>query len=149
MYAKEITTKDIDTHIREIYGIEVSDSTVSRITDKILPVLKEWQHRLLEEIYAIVFLDTIRYHAHSEGQIVEKVVYIATSINMASIKEVLGMWVGENENTKYWLSTLNGLRHRGVEDILIARVDGVMGFDNAIEAVYSETEIQQCIIQQI
>lgn len=149
MYAKGMTTRDIDAHIREIYGIDVSDSTVSRITDKILPIVKEWQQRPLEEIYAVVFLDAIHYHVRSEGQIVKKAVYIAIGINMAGIKEVLGMWVGENESAKYWLSILNGLRNRGVEDILIACVDGLTGFDNAIEAVYPKTEIQQCIIHQI
>ena len=149
MYAKGMTTRDIDAHIREIYGLEVSDSTVSRITDKILPVVKEWQQRPLEEIYAVVFLDAIHYHVRSEGQIMKKAVYIAIGINMSGIKEVLGMWVGENESAKYWLSILNGLRNRGVEDILIACVDGLTGFDNAIEAVYPKTEIQQCIIHQI
>ena len=149
MYAKGMTTRDIDAHIGEIYGIEVSDSTVSRITDKILPVVKEWQQRPLEEIYAVVFLDAIHYHVRSEGQIVKKAVYIAIGINMEGIKEVLGMWVGENESAKYWLSILNGLKNRGVEDILIACVDGLTGFDNAIEAVYPKTEIQQCIIHQI
>lgn len=149
MYAKGMTTRDIDAHIREIYGLEVSDSTVSRITDKILPVVKEWQQRPLEEIYAVVFLDAIHYHVRSEGQIVKKAVYIAIGINMEGIKEVLGMWVGENESAKYWLSILNGLKNRGVEDILIACVDGLTGFDNAIEAVYPQTEIQQCIIHQI
>ena len=149
MYAKGMTTRDIDAHIREIYGLEISDSTVSRITDKILPVVKEWQQRPLEEIYAVVFLDAIHYHVRSEGQIVKKAVYIAIGINMSGIKEVLGMWVGENESAKYWLSILNGLRNRGVEDILIACVDGLTGFDNAIEAVYPKTEIQQCIIHQI
>ncbi len=149
MYAKGMTTRDIDAHIREIYGLEVSDSTVSRITDKILPVVKEWQQRPLEEVYAVVFLDAIHYHVRSEGQIVKKAVYIAIGINMSGIKEVLGMWVGENESAKYWLSILNSLRNRGVEDILIACVDGLTGFDNAIEAVYPKTEIQQCIIHQI
>lgn len=149
MYAKGMSTNDIDAHIREIYGIEVSDSTISRITDKIIPVVKEWQQRPLEEIYAVVFLDAIHYHVRSEGQIVKKAVYIAIGINMSGIKEVLGMWVGENESAKYWLSILNGLKNRGVEDILIACVDGLTGFDNAIEAVYPKTEIQQCVIHQI
>ena len=149
MYAQGMTTRDIDAHIREIYGIEVSDSTVSRITDKILPVVKEWQKRPLEDIYAVVYLDAIHYHVRCEGQIVKKAVYIAIGINMGGIKEVLGMWVGENESAKYWLSILNGLKNRGVKDILIACVDGLTGFDNAIEAVYPKTEIQQCIIHQI
>lgn len=149
MYAKGMTTTDIDAHIREIYGIEVSDSTVSRITDKILPVVKEWQKRPLEDIYAVVFMDAIHYHVRSEGHIVKKAVYILLGINMEGRREVLGMYVGENESAKYWLSILNGLKNRGVNDILIACVDGLTGFDNAIDAVYPKTEIQQCIIHQI
>jgi putative transposase len=149
MYAKGMTTADIESHIRQIYGIDISDSTISRITDKILPVVKEWQSRPLESIYAVVFMDAIHFHVRSEGQIVKKAVYIAIGINMDGIKDVLGMWVGENESAKFWLSIMNGLKNRGVEDILIASVDGLTGFNNAIEAVFPETEIQQCIIHQI
>jgi len=149
MYAKGMTTGDIESHIREIYGIEVSDSTVSRVTDKILPVVKEWQSRPLESIYAVVFMDAIHFHVRSEGQIVKKAVYIAIGIQMDGVKDVLGMWVGENESAKFWLSVMNGIKNRGVEDILIACVDGLTGFTNAIEAVFPKTEIQQCIIHQI
>ncbi len=149
MYAKGMTTADIESHIRDIYGIEVSDSTISRVTDKILPVVKEWQSRPLESIYAVVFMDAIHYHVRSEGQIVKKAVYIAIGINLDGVKDVLGMWVGENESAKFWLSIMNGLKNRGIEDILIACVDGLTGFSNAIEAVFPKTEIQQCIIHQI
>ena len=149
MYAKGMTTGDIETHIQDIYGLECSDTTISRITDKILPVVREWQSRPLEEIYAVVFMDAIHFHVRSEGQIIKKAVYIAIGINMDGIKEVLGMWVGENESAKFWLSVMNSLKTRGVEDILIACVDGLTGFTNAIEAVYPNTEIQQCIIHQI
>ena len=149
MYAKGMTTSDIETHIQDIYGLECSDSTISRITDKILPVVREWQSRPLEEVYAVVFMDAIHFHVRSEGQIVKKAVYIAIGINMDGIKEVLGMWVGENESAKFWLSVMNGLRNRGLQDILIACVDGLTGFPAAIEAVYPKTEIQQCIIHQI
>ncbi len=149
MYAKGMTTADIESHIREIYGLDVSDSTISRVTDKILPVVKEWQSRPLESIYAVVFMDAIHFHVRSEGQIVKKAVYIALGINMDGIKDVLGMWVGENKSAKFWLSVMNGIRNRGVEDILIASVDGLTGFTNAIEAVFPKTEIQQCIIHQI
>ena len=124
MYAKGMTTNDIESHMRELYDIEISDSTISRITDKILPIVKEWQERPLEEIYAVVFMDAIHYHVRNEGRIVKRAVYI-------------------------WLSILNGLKNRGVEDILIACVDGLTGFPQAIEAVFPETEIQQCIIHQI
>lgn len=149
MYAKGMTTSDIEEHIREIYGLEVSDSTISRVTDKILPVVKEWQQRPLKEIYAVVFMDAIHFHVRSEGQIMKKAVYIAIGVKMDGVREVLGMWVGENESAKYWLGILNGLKNRGVDDILIACVDGLTGFTNAIEAVFPKTEIQQCIIHQI
>ena len=149
MYAKGMTTSDIETHIQDIYGLECSDSTISRITDKILPVVREWQSRPLEEVYAVVFMDAIHFHVRSEGQIVKKAVYIAIGINMDGLKEVLGMWVGENESAKFWLSVMNGLKNRGLQDILIACVDGLTGFPAAIEAVYPKTEIQQCIIHQI
>ena len=149
MYAKGMTTGDIETHIRDIYGLEVSDTTVSRITDKILPVAKEWQQRPLESIYAVVFLDAIHYHVRSEGQVVKKAVYIAIGINLDGRKDVLGMWVGENESAKYWAAILNSLRNRGVEDIFIVCTDNLTGFSAAIEAVFPKTEIQNCIIHQI
>ena len=149
MYAKGMTTGDIESHIREIYGIDVSDSTISRVTDKILPVVREWQSRPLESIYAVVFMDAIHFHVRSEGQITKKAVYIAIGIQMDGLKDVLGMWVGENESAKFWLSVMNGIKNRGVEDILIACVDGLTGFTNAIEAVFPRTEVQQCIIHQI
>ena len=149
MYAKEMTTGDIESHMKELYDIDISDSTISRITDKILPIVKEWQQRPLEPVYAVVFLDAIHYHVRSEGRIVKKAVYIILGIDMNGRKDVLGMYVGENESAKFWLSIINGLRNRGVEDILIACVDGLNGFPQAIEAVYPQTEIQQCIIHQI
>ena len=149
MYAKGMTTSDIEYHIRDIYGLSISDSTVSRITDKILPLVKEWQGRPLDSVYAVVFMDAIYYHVRSEGQIIKKAVYIAIGINMEGTKEVLGMWIGENESAKFWLSILNSLKNRGLEDILIACVDGLSGFPGAIEAAYPKTEVQQCIIHQI
>lgn len=149
MYAKGMTTSDIESHMRELYDIDVSDTTISRITDKVLPLIKEWQERPLEEVYAVVFMDAIHYHVRSEGRIVKRAVYIAIGINMAGIKDVLGMYIGENESAKFWLSIMNGLKNRGVEDILITCVDGLTGFPQAIEAVYPNAEIQQCIIHQI
>ena len=137
MYAKGMTTNDIESHMRELYDIEISDSTISRITDKILPIVKEWQERPLEEIYAVVFMDAIHYHVRNEGRIVKRAVYIAIGIDMDGHKDVLGMYVGQNESAKFWLSILNGLKNRGVADI------------QAIEAVFPQTEIQQCIIHQI
>lgn len=149
MYAKGMSTSDIEEHIRDIYGLEISDTTVSRITDKVLPAAKEWQQRPLESIYAVVFLDAIHYHVRSEGQIIKKAVYIAIGVNMEGRKDVLGMWVGENESAKFWAGVLNNLRNRGVEDILIACTDNLTGFSQAIEAVFPKTDIQNCIIHQL
>ena len=149
MYAKGMTTGDIEAHIRDIYGIEVSDTTISRITDKILPAAKEWQNRPLESVYAVVFMDAIHYHVRFEGRIVKKAVYIAIGINLDGKKDVLGMWIGENESAKYWATVLNSLRNRGVEDIFIACTDNLTGFSAAIEAVFPNTEIQNCIIHQL
>lgn len=149
MYAKGMSVSDIEEHIRDIYGLEISDTTVSRITDKVLPAAKEWQQRPLESIYAVVFLDTIHYHVRSEGHIVKKAVYIAIGINMDGKKDVLGMWVGENESAKFWAGVLNSMRNRGVEDILIACTDNLTGFSQAIEAVFPQTDIQNCIIHQL
>lgn len=149
MYAKGMTTGDIESHMKELYGVEISDSTVSRVTDKVMPMVKEWQERPLEEVYAVVYMDAIHYHVRSEGRIVKRAVYVAIGIDMSGKKDVLGMYVGENESAKFWLSVLNGLKNRGVEDILIICVDGLTGFPQAIEAVYPQTEVQQCIIHQI
>ena len=149
MYAKGMTTGDIESHLRELYGIDVSDSTISRITDKVLPIVKEWQERPLEEVYAVVYLDAIHFHVRNDGRIVKKAVYIALGIDMDGRRDVLGMYVGENESAKFWLSILNGLKNRGVRDILIACIDGLTGFPQAISAVFPETEIQHCIIHQI
>lgn len=136
MYAKGMSVSDIEKHIRDIYGLEISDTTVSRITVKVLPAAKEWQQRPLESIYAVVFLDAIHYRVRSEGQIVKKAVYIAIGIDLDGKKDVLGMWVVENESAKFWAGVLNSMRNRGVEDILIACTDNLTGFSQAIEAVF-------------
>lgn len=149
MYAKGMTTSDIETHIHDIYGLDVSDTTISRITDKILPIVREWQQRPLENIYAVVFMDAIHYHVRSEGQIVKKAVYIAIGINLEGRKDVLGMWVGENESAKFWATVLNGMKNRGVQDIFIACTDNLTGFSAAINAVFPKTDVQNCIIHQL
>lgn len=136
MYAKGMITADIESHMRELYDIDISDSTVSRITDKILPIVREWQERPLEDIYAVVFMDAIHYHVRSEGRIVKRAVYIALGIDMNGRKDILGMYVGKNESAKFWLSIMNGLKNRGVRDILISCVDGLAGFPEAIGAVF-------------
>ncbi len=149
MYAKGMTTGDMEAHIQELYGLDISDSTISRITDKVLPIAKEWQSRVLESIYAVVYMDAIHYHVRQDGRIIKKAVYIAIGINLDGIKDVLGLWVGENETSKFWLSVINEMKNRGVEDILIASVDGLSGFSESINAVFPKTEIQRCVIHQI
>ena len=149
MYAKGMTCNDINEHIRDIYGIEVSESTISRITDKVLEEAKDWQQRPLESIYAVLFLDAIHYHVRSEGRVVKKAVYIAIGINLEGKKDVLGMWVGENESARYWTTVLNSMKNRGVEDIFIACTDNLTGFSDAISAVFPRTDIHNCIIHQL
>lgn len=149
MYAKGMTTSDIEGHFRELYDVEISDSTISRVTDKVLPLVRDWQERPLQEIYSFVFLDAIHFHVRQEGHIVKKAVYVVIGYDMDGYKDVLGMYVGENESAKFWLTVLNGLKNRGVEDILIACVDGLTGFSQAIEAAFPNAEVQRCIVHQI
>ncbi|QSH93577.1 IS256 family transposase [Treponema phagedenis] len=149
MYAKGMTTRDISNHIKEIYGFGLSESMVSKITNKILPSIEEWQNRPLESVYPIVFLDAIHYNVRENSIIVKKAVYIALGYTSEGFKEILGMWVGENESSKYWLMVLNQLKDRGLEDVLIFSTDNLTGFTQAIEAVYPKAEIQKCIIHQI
>ncbi|NVP23587.1 IS256 family transposase [Treponema phagedenis] len=149
MYAKGMTTRDISNHIKEIYGFGLSESMVSKITNKILPSIEEWQNRPLVSVYPIVFLDAIHYNVRENSIIVKKAVYIALGYTSEGFKEILGMWVGENESSKYWLMVLNQLKDRGLEDVLIFSTDNLTGFTQAIEAVYPKAEIQKCIIHQI
>ena len=149
MYAKGMTVRDISSHINDSYGFDISESMISRITDKILPVIRDWQARPLEPVYAVVFLDAIHYNVRQDGRIVKKAVYIALGLDLDGKRAVLGMWVGENESAKYWLTVLNELKNRGVKDILIACIDNLSGFDNAIQAVYPKADLQHCIIHQI
>ena len=149
MYAKGMTTRDISSHIKDIYGFGISETMVSKITNKILPTIEEWQNRPLERLYPMVFLDAIHYHVRENNIVVKKAVYIALGYNLEGFKEILGMWVGENESSKYWLLVLNQLKERGLEDVLIFSTDNLPGFSQAIEAVYPKSEIQKCIIHQI
>jgi len=149
MYGKGMTTRDIEKHLESIYGIDASPELISRITDKILPLVTEWQARPLEEVYGIVFMDAIHYKVRSEGRILNKAEYTAIGVNLEGIKEVLGIWVGEAESAKFWLSVLNEIKNRGVADILIISVDGLKGFSEAIASAFPETEVQKCILHQI
>lgn len=149
MYAKGMTTRDISNHLRTVYGVEASAEMISKMTDRILPIAKEWQNRPLAKKYAIVFMDAIHYNVRQDNVIVKKAVYIAIGIKLDGTKDVLGMWVGGNESAKYWLGVLNEIKNRGVDDILIVSVDGLTGFGDAIHAVFPQTEIQRCIVHQI
>lgn len=149
LYSQGTSTRDIEKAMQELYGIEVDATRVSKITDKILPIIQEWQNRTLESVYAMVVLDAIHYKVREDGMVVKKAVYIAIGTDLEGKKDVLGIWIGANESAKYWLGVLNGLKNRGIQDILIASVDGLTGFSEAIEAAFPKTEIQRCVIHQI
>ena len=149
MYAKGMSTRDIEDHMRDIYGVEVSPTMVSKVTDKILPLVAEWQSRPLDRIYPVVFLDAIHFKVRKDNRIVNKAAYSVMAINMNGQKEVLGIWIGEHESASFWLGVCNDLKNRGVEDILIACKDGLSGFSEAINAVFPRTRIQLCVIHQI
>jgi transposase-like protein len=149
LFAQGLSCRDIEVQMRRVYGVEVSPEMVSRITDKILPIAKEWQNRVLSPLYPIIFLDGVMFNVKQDGQIVKKTAYVVFAINLAGRKEVLGIWIGEAESSKFWMNILSDLRNRGVSDILIACVDGLNGFEEAIRASFPKTEIQRCIVHQI
>ena len=149
MYSKGMTTRDIQSHVEELYGLEVSPTTISNITDSIVVHAKEWQNRPLAEIYPIVFFDAIHYKVREDGKVVSKAAYTCLALDLEGKKDMLGIWVGESEGANYWLGIMTELRNRGVQDILIAAVDGLKGFPDAIESVFPGCEVQQCIIHQI
>lgn len=149
MYAKGVSTRDIQDHLQQLYGVEVSPTLISNVTNKIMPLIKEWQNRPLQQIYAIIFLDAIHFKVKQDGQIVNKAAYMAIGIDLEGQKDVLGIWIGENESAKFWLNVLNELKNRGVKDILITSVDNLRGFTEAIGACYPDTEIQKCVVHQI
>lgn len=149
MYAKGMSTRDIEEHMKDIYGIDVSPTMVSKITDKIIPLIQEWQSRLLERVYPIVFLDAIHFKVRKENRVVNKAAYTVLGINMEGKKDILGIWVGESESASFWLGVCNDLKNRGVEDILIACKDGLSGFSEAINSAFPKAEIQLCVIHEI
>ncbi|MEN6431766.1 MAG: IS256 family transposase [Smithella sp.] len=149
MYAKGMSTRDIEDHLRDIYGVEASASLISRITDKIMPTLQEWQVRPLDSLYPIVFLDGIVFKVRKDAKIINKCVYSVLGINMDGRKEILGIWISENESASFWLTICNELKNRGVQDILIACRDNLSGFSDAIATVFPKAEQQLCVIHQI
>jgi transposase-like protein len=149
MYAKGMSTRDIEAHMKDIYGIDVSADLVSKITDKIYPMITEWQSRPLDPVYPIVFLDAIHFKVRKDNRIINKAAYSVLGIDVSGYKDILGIWIGENESASFWLGVCNDLKNRGVEDILIASKDGLSGFSDAINSVFPRTSIQLCVIHQI
>lgn len=149
MYARGMTTRDIAEHLKEIYKVDVSHDLISEVTDSVLKDVQEWQNRPLDPLYPIVFLDAIRLPIRDNGHVSKKALYLAIGVNMAGIKEVLGIWVEQTEGAKFWLQIMTELKNRGVQDILIAVVDGLKGLPEAIESVYPDTKTQLCIFHQI
>ena len=149
LYAKGMSVADISTHLDDLYGYQLSEQTISNITEAIMDKAKEWQNRPLEAIYPIVFMDATVLKIRVDRVVKNIAAYIMLGITLEGKKEILGIWIGENETSKYWLTLLNELKNRGVEDILIFAIDGLNGFNQAIQAVYPKAEIQRCIVHQI
>jgi transposase-like protein len=149
LYAAGMTTRDIAEQIRDLYDVEISSDFVSKVTDKLLPEIKEWQNRILDSIYTFVFMDAIYYKIRDNSTIVNKAAYVVIGVNLEGNKDILGIWIGENESSKFWMGVLNDLKTRGVKDIFLCCVDGLKGFIEAIAAVYPKAQVQRCIVHQI
>ncbi len=149
LYARGLTTRDIQSHLEEIYGVEVSPALISTVTDAVEEEVKAWQNRGLDPVYPIVYMDAIRVKVRHNGQIQSKAIYLAIGITMEGVKEVLGMWTAETEGAKFWMHVVTELKSRGVKDIFIACVDGLKGFPEAIEAVYPQTQVQLCMVHMV
>src|SRR5919199_170600 len=149
MYARGMSTREIQGHLRELYGIEVSPDLISAVTDAVLDEVAAWQARPLEAAHPLVFLDALRVKVRDEGLVRNKAVHVALGVRADGTKEVLGLWLEQNEGAKFWLRVMTELRNRGVEDILIAVVDGLKGFPDAITAVFPRAQVQTCIVHLI
>ena len=149
MYAKGMSTRDINSHMQDIYGVSLSADKVSKITDQVLPLVLEWQNRPLNHTYVITYLDGIHFKVRTEGKILSKCAYIILGITDTGHKDILGIWIGESEGAKFWARVLNEIKNRGVEQLLICCIDGLKGFSEAISSIYPNAEIQKCIVHQI
>lgn len=149
LYSRGMSYSDMRSHIQEMYGVDVSDGTISSITDRVIPTIREWQSRPLERLYAIVYMDAMHFKIRDDGKVITKAIYTILGIDMLGKKEILGLYQGDNESASFWLQVLNDLSQRGVEDILIASIDNLRGFANAVESIYPKTEVQLCVIHQI
>ena len=149
LYARGMTTREIQGHLHELYGVEVSPALISAVTDSVIEDVAAWQSRPLDPVYPIVYLDALHVKMRHEGRVQSQAVYLALGITLEGRKELLGLWIGENEGAKFWLGVMTELTNRGVRDILIACVDGLKGFPDAIETVYPKTQVQLCIIHMV
>jgi transposase-like protein len=149
MYSRGMSTQGIQETIKEIYNVDISSELVSRVTDEVKDLVEEWRNRPLEPLYPVVFFDALRLNIRDEGHVTKKAVYLALAIRVDGQKELLGMWIERNEGSKFWMGILNELKNRGVQDILLAAVDGLSGFPDAINAVFPKTEVQLCIVHMV
>ena len=149
LYSKGMSVRDIQELLSDMYGMEISPSLISKLTERILPRVEEWQSRPLESVYVILFVDCIFYKVREDGKVVDKAIYVIIGINREGKKEVLGFWISETESSSFWFKVFNDLKSRGVKDVLIFSVDGVAGISKAIKGVYPQAEIQRCIVHQI
>src|SRR5210317_2278765 len=149
MYARGMTTRDIQAHLEEIYGVEISPTLVSQVTKAVQEEVVLWQNRPLDDVWPIVYLDAIRVKVRQDNRVINKAVYLAVGVNLDGLKEVLGMWTAETEGAKFWLQVVTELKNRGVKDIFIACVDGLKGFPEAIETVFPDTQIQLCLVHMV
>lgn len=149
MYSRGMSYDDICTHLEDLYGLEISKGQLTHITDRVLPLLDEWRSRRLEKTYVLVWMDAIHYKIRHEGRIVSRAVYCVLAIDRHGKKDLLGLYISENEGAKFWLQVLTDLQNRGVEDILIACIDNLKGFAEAIESIFPKTEVQLCVVHQI
>jgi putative transposase len=149
MYARGMTNREIAEHLKEIYGTEVSPQFITSVTDAVVESLEEWRNRELESVYPIVFFDAIVVKVRDNGHVVKKAIYLALAITLEGQKDLLGLWIDQSEGAKFWLGIISELKNRGVHDILIAAVDGLSGFPDAIRAVYPATEVQLCLVHVV
>ena len=149
LYAAGMSTRDIHDQIKALYGVDVSAALVSRITDKVLPLVTEWQSRPLDEVYPFVFMDAIHYKVREEKMVLNKAAYVVLGVNLDGYKEILGIYVGANESSKFWISVLNELKNRGIKTVCLFCVDGLTGCKDAIGAAFPQAQIQRCIVHQI
>lgn len=149
LYAKGMSTRDIQELLLDMYGMDISPSLISKITDRLIPKIEEWQNRPLEKVYPIIFMDSIFFKVKQEGKVVQKAVNVVIGINKEGYKDILGFWISETESAAFWLKILNDLKSRGVEDVLIFSVDGLTGMSKAILNVYPKAYIQRCIVHQV